>query len=76
MNKKLDNEFLRNLAKLEVQEFLGVMKILKIKPLKEDGETFKDFSEIFEEVLQAYSNANRTRRRELLEIIKAAVRKK
>lgn len=76
MNKKLDNEFLRNLAKLEVQEFLGVMKILKIKPLREDGETFKDFSEIFEEVLQAYSNANRTRRRELLEIIKAAVRKK
>lgn len=76
MNKKLDNEFLRNLAKLEVQEFLGVMRILKVKPLREDGETFKDFSEIFEEVLQAYSSANRTRRRELLEVVKAAVRKK
>ena len=76
MNKKLDNEFLRNLAKLEVQEFLGVMRILKINPLKEDGEIIKNFSEVFEEVLQAYSSANRIRRHELLEIVKAAVRKK
>lgn len=72
-DKKLNSEFLINLARVELSEFLGIARILKVD-LMEDNEP-KTFSSVFEEILEAYSKANRSRRRELLEIVKAATKR-
>ena len=73
-DKKLNNEFLINLAQVELSEFLGIAKILKVDLMMDDNEP-KTFSSVFEEILEAYSKANRSRRRELLEIVKAATKR-
>jgi hypothetical protein len=72
-DKKLNSEFLINLAQVELSEFLGIARILKVD-LMDDNEP-KTFSSVFEEILEAYSKANRSRRRELLEIVKAATKR-
>lgn len=73
-DKKLNSEFLINLAQVELSEFLGIAKILKVDLMMDDNEP-KAFSSVFEEILEAYSKANRSRRRELLEIVKAATKR-
>ena len=73
-DKKLNSEFLINLAQVELSEFLGIARILKVDLMMDDNEP-KTFSSVFEEILEAYSKANRSRRRELLEIVKAATKR-
>ena len=73
-DKKLNSEFLINLAQVELSEFLGIAKILKVDLMMDDNEP-KAFSSVFEEIIEAYSKANRSRRRELLEIVKAATKR-
>ena len=73
-DKKLNSEFLINLAQVELSEILGIAKILKVDLMMDDNEP-KAFSSVFEEILEAYSKANRSRRRELLEIVKAATKR-
>ena len=73
-DKKLNSEFLINLAQVELSEFLGIARILKVDLIMDDNEP-KTFSSVFEEILEAYSKANRSRRRELLEIVKAATKR-
>lgn len=72
-DKKLNSDFLVNLAQVELYEFLGIAKILKVEVM--NGDEPRNFADVFEEVLKAYSEANRTRRRELLEIVKAATKR-
>ena len=73
--KQLNMEFMTELTKLEITEFLGVARILKVKVLKED-ETPRDFVEVFEDIVKGYNEASRDRRRELLKIIKTANKRK
>lgn len=72
-DKKLNSEFLINLAQVELSEFLGIARILKVDLM--NGDEPKTFSSVFEEILEAYGKANRSRRRELLEIVKAATKR-
>ena len=72
-DKKLNSDFLVNLAQVELYEFLGIAKILKVEVM--NGDEPRNFADVFEEVLKAYSEANRSRRRELLEIVKAATKR-
>ena len=73
--KKLNMEFMTELTKLEITEFLGVARILKVSVLRED-ETPRDFVEVFEDIVKGYNEASRDRRRELLKIIKTANKRK
>ena len=68
----LDGRFIYELSKIKQPEvFIGVARILQVKLVNEDGES-RDFDEIFDDVLNAYSAADRKRRRELFKILKAA----
>lgn len=68
----LDERFIYELSKIKQPEvFIGVARILQVKLVNEDGES-RDFDEIFNDVLNAYSAADRRRRRELFKILKAA----
>ena len=73
--KQLNMEFMTELTKLEITEFLGVARILKVTVLKED-ESPREFVEVFEDIVKSYNEASRDRRRELLKIIKTANKRK
>ena len=73
--KQLNMEFMTELTKLEITEFLGVARILKVNVLRED-ETPRDFVGVFEDIVKGYNEASRDRRRELLKIIKTANKRK
>ena len=76
MKKKTD-QFIEEISRIRDPEvFLGVARILRV-PLvqkKADKEEYeaRDFSDILGEVMTAYDAADRTRRRELLCILKKA----
>lgn len=68
-------EFLDRCARLEVTEFIGVARVLKVNFIGEDGEP-RDFEDIFTDVIRQFSKSNRKRKRELLKIVKAATKGK
>lgn len=74
-DKKLNANFLLNLAQLEITEFLGVARILKVDLFNED-ESPKSFVDVYQEIMEAFSNSNRTRRRELAEIVEKASKRR
>lgn len=68
-----EESFVEDLMRLEPQEFLGLARILKVKVLDDKNEP-RDFWVILNEVLENYENENRKRRREIRQIVRAAVR--
>jgi len=65
---------------LEVTEFIGVARILKVPlvELSEEDPTHyvaRDFTTVLNDLLQNYELSSRTRRRELLELVRAAAHK-
>ena len=65
-------EFMDYCARLETMEFVGLAKILKVElASEEDNEVPRPFEEILQDMLKAYANSNRKRRRELLKILKS-----
>lgn len=73
--ENLNMQFMREVAKLEFTEFLGVARILKVNLVDEDKKP-REFVDVFEELVKKYSESSRSRRRELLGIIKAITRGK
>ena len=76
--KRKDNlniQFMREVAKLEFTEFLGVARILKVQLTNEDG-SGKEFVDVFEELVKNFNDSSRSRRRELLNIIKSITKGK
>ena len=76
--KRKDNlniQFMREVAKLEFTEFLGVARILKVQLTNEDG-SGKEFVDVFEELVKNFNDSSRSRRRELLNIIKSITKEK
>lgn len=73
----MDNmqEFMYCMGKLETMEFVGLAKLLKVELGKEDNKTeMRPFEDIMQDMLMAFKNSNRKKRRELLKILRSATK--
>lgn len=76
--------FMELLVGLEAVEFVGLCKFLGVRLIEEKGESApitqnnetpqksetRDFSDLFSDLLQKFSNLSRPRQRELIKILK------
>jgi hypothetical protein len=71
------NEFLEDIAKLEAVEFIGLAKLLGVKLLEGKGENEKlrPMGDIVNDIMVKFSKLNRSKRRELEKIVRAAGRR-
>lgn len=68
--EKITNQkFMELLIGLEAVEFLGLCKFLGVK-LMEDSKSPRDFADLLSDLMEKFQNLNRTRQRELLQILK------
>lgn len=88
--KDKTEKLIREIAKLEPEEFLGVCKILGIKLVNveenaeenvEGGQSKveakpRDFTELWDEVCEKVNNLNRTQKRNLDKLVRAATKGK
>ena len=74
--KEIDN-FINIIAKLEPVEFMGLARVLKVPLFTGEGETRepRDFTDVFKDVLENFSKCERVRRREILKLVKGAVKR-
>ena len=74
--KEIDS-FINTIAKLEPVEFMGLARVLKVSLFIGEGETRepRDFTEVFEDVLENFSKCGRVRRREILKLVKDAAKR-
>lgn len=77
------NELIKLISKLDVVQFAGLARILKVELVEEknpEGETVadryqaRDFADVLYNVLKNFSLSPRARRREILQILKAAIK--
>lgn len=69
--------FYSRIAKLEVEEFLGLARLLKVDVWTKDGEaSLRPFSQVLVEMGQSYISLNRDRRRQIDKILKEATKNK
>ena len=61
----------KEISKLQMEEFIGVCKILGVELVEEDG-TPKDAVGIFEEVINKLDELNRRKRKNLMKLLRAA----
>ena len=72
--KEID-KFITTITNLEPIEFIGLARVLKVKLFTEGDELKpRDFSDVFSDVLEAFSKCGRTRRREILKLTKDATK--
>lgn len=67
--KTTNQKFMELLIGLEAVEFLGLCKFLGVK-LMEDSKSPRDFTDLLSDLMEKFQNLNRTRQRELLQILK------
>lgn len=67
--KTTNQKFMELLIGLEAVEFLGLCKFLGVK-LMEDSKSPRDFTDLLNDLMEKFQNLNRTRQRELLQILK------
>lgn len=81
---KQNSKLLELIMKLEVTEFIGLARILKVQLVEEinsgaaepsERYATRDFTDVLGDVLYAFDKAPRARRREILQILKAASQK-
>ena len=68
-NKK---EFVQLLSQLEVEEFFGICKIMNIPLLDKETNELREGEILITEVLEKFPTYNRTQRRNLLRLMRAA----
>lgn len=73
--EKRFKKFINEVSKLEVSDFLGLIRILNITAISEDKKP-KDFNYILEEVLDKFLNLSNNAQKNLLSILEAANREK
>ena len=82
---KQNSKLLELITKLEVTEFIGLARILKVKLVEEinpgaaepsERYTARDFTDVLNDVLYNFEHSERARRREILQLLKAAANKK
>ena len=61
----------KEISKLQMEEFIGVCKILGVELVDEDG-TPKDAVGIFEEVINKLDELSRRKRKNLMKLLRAA----
>lgn len=74
--KEIDS-FINTIAKLEPVEFMGLARVLKVPLFTDEGEARepRDFTDVFGDVLESFSKCGRVRRREILKLVKGAVKR-
>ena len=74
--KEIDS-FINTIAKLEPVEFMGLARVLKVPLFTGEGEAHepRDFTDVFGDVLESFSKCGRVRRREILKLVKGAVKR-
>lgn len=69
--------FIQYTSKLEAMEFMGLVRMLNVDIFKNDSEkTPKSFEEILSEVMDKFIQASPMQRKNIMKILRAAVRKK
>ena len=72
--KEID-KFITLLVNLQPVEFMGLARVLKVRLYtNEETREPRKFEDVFSEVLERFSKCNRARRREIIRLIKAALR--
>lgn len=70
------DRFITLIADLEPVEFMGLARVLKVKLFKdEETREPREFEEVFGETLERFTKCNRTRKREILKLIKTAAKR-
>lgn len=71
--KSLELKFLEEIGHIKDPEiFLGVARILKAKLINEEKKEPYDFQDILEETMRKFHESSRSRKKELLKILRAA----
>ncbi len=80
MNEKKIEQFYSRVAKLEIGEFLGLARLLKVTVWAKEEEStepsLRPFGQVLVEMGQSYINSNRERRRQIDKILKEATKDK
>lgn len=69
MKLDLVNEFAMRAASLEVEEFLGLTRLLKV-PLTTDARDHRSFEDVFIDTVAAYGKLGRSQKRDLIKILR------
>ena len=69
MKLDLVNEFTMRAASLEVEEFLGLTRLLNV-PLSTDARDHRPFEDVFIDTVAAYGKLGRSQKRDLIKILR------
>ena len=69
MKLDLVNEFTMRAASLEVEEFLGLTRLLNV-PLTTDTRDHRPFEDVFIDTVAAYGKLGRSQKRDLIKILR------
>ena len=69
MKLDLVNEFTMRAASLEVEEFLGLTRLLNV-PLTTDARGHRSFEDVFIDTVAAYGKLGRSQKRDLIKILR------
>ena len=69
MKLDLVNEFAMRAASLEVEEFLGLTRLLNV-PLTTDARDHRSFEDVFIDTVAAYGKLGRSQKRDLIKILR------
>lgn len=69
MKLDLVNEFTMRAASLEVEEFLGLTRLLNV-PLTTDASDHRPFEDVFIDTVAAYGKLGRSQKRDLIKILR------
>lgn len=69
MKLDLVNEFTMRVASLEVEEFLGLTRLLNV-PLTTDAHDHRSFEDVFIDTVAAYGKLGRSQKRDLIKILR------
>lgn len=69
MKLDLVNEFTMRAASLEVEEFLGLTRLLNV-PLTTDARGHRPFEDVFIDTVAAYGKLGRSQKRDLIKILR------
>ena len=75
---KLGMQLIEQISKMEPVEFLGLARLLGVQVLEENKEATEDkdkfkprsFADVLEDVLAKYEKQNRSRKREIIKLVK------
>ena len=72
MIKNLNMKFMEEISRINAPEiFIGLARVLKVQ-LMEDKDTPRDFIDVFSDCVEKFNGLGRTRKKELLKILRDA----